>query len=87
MHHQRQARAIQRALHPCRPKRQTSCGKTKFVDRIAADLTLAGIRAHGRARGKGPIRSYLCPRCHGWHLTSAPARRVHGVPQMPTRRH
>ncbi|CAM5606564.1 hypothetical protein SAVIM338S_05530 [Streptomyces avidinii] len=87
MHHQRKARAIQRALRPCRPNRQISCGKTWFADRIAADLSLARISAHGRASGKEPIRSYLCPRCHGWHLTSAPVRRVHGALPRPSRRH
>lgn len=87
MHHQRVARAVELALFPNRTSRQVSCGKTRFVDRIAADLALARIRAHGRARGKEPIRSYCCPRCHGWHLTSAPPRRNHSAPPKVTRRH
>lgn len=87
MRHQRVARAIERALFSGRPRRQVSCGKTRFVDRIAADLALAGIRAHGRVRGREPVRSYCCPRCHGWHLTSTSPRRNHDAPPKVTRRH
>jgi hypothetical protein len=73
VHHHRHARAIARALVPVSLRRR-SCGKRWYADRIAADLALALIRARGRALGKDPARSYLCPRCDGWHLTSVPAR-------------
>lgn len=71
MHHHRQARVLHRALCPHRPRPERSCGKRRFDDRIAADLTLAFIRSQGRVRGKEPVRSYRCPECDGWHLTSS----------------
>ncbi|MDN5914616.1 MAG: hypothetical protein L0I76_05830 [Pseudonocardia sp.] len=69
MHHHRLAQAVHRSTH-VRPVPQRSCGKRRYEDRIAADLSLALIRRHGRVRGKDPVRSYLCPSCDGWHLTS-----------------
>jgi hypothetical protein len=86
--HQRMIRAARRVPRPYRRRAvQRSCGKTWFIDRIAADLALAKIRSHGVARAKDPLRSYHCPRCHGWHLTSAPARRDHSAAPKATRRH
>ena len=73
MHHHRHARTVARALTPVTERRR-SCGKRWFDDRIAADLALARIRAWGRAHHKDPVRSYSCPGCGGWHLTSAPRR-------------
>lgn len=73
MHHHRHARAVSRTLAPV-PLRPRSCGKRWYGDRIAADLALARIRTWGRAMGKDPVRSYHCPGCDGWHLTSVPAR-------------
>ncbi|MGY5099655.1 hypothetical protein [Streptomyces sp. 900105245] len=86
MHYQRSARVTHRAL-PLRPRRQKSCGKVWFADRIAADLVLAVIRSRGEARAKEPVRSYRCPRCHGWHLTSATPRRDHSATPKVTRSH
>lgn len=70
MHHHRLARATQRALCPRRPRPVRSCGKRRFDDRIAADLALALIRSRGLALSREPVRSYGCPECGGWHLTS-----------------
>ncbi|MEQ3540054.1 hypothetical protein WHI96_14590 [Pseudonocardia tropica] len=69
MRHHRLALAAERALHP-RVVRERSCGKRRFRDRIAADLALARIRCSGAARYRDPVRSYACPVCRGWHLTS-----------------
>jgi len=74
MHHHRPARSA-RCTWVCAVPRRRSCGKRFYADRISADLSLAVIKARGRVRGKEPIRSYACPRCGGWHLTSAPRRR------------
>lgn len=69
MHHHRLARAVHRSML-VHPVPQRSCGKRRYGDRIAADLSLALIRSRGRVRGKDPVRSYRCPICEGWHLTS-----------------
>lgn len=71
MHNRRHARAVARALAPA-PQFRRSCGKRFYADRISADLSLAAIRARGPALSKDPVRSYPCPRCNGWHLTSVP---------------
>ncbi|AZM54563.1 hypothetical protein DMA15_20000 [Streptomyces sp. WAC 01529] len=86
MHHQRIARVTHRALSP-RSRRQKSCGKVWFADRVAADLGLAVVRSRGDARAKELVRSYHCPRCHCWHLTSAAPRRDHSATPRITRSH
>lgn len=50
----------------------TACGKVRFTTRAKADAALLQIRKQGerRAAGKKPVRSYACPHCNGWHLTS-----------------
>jgi hypothetical protein len=73
MYHHRHTRTVARALAPVTERRR-SCGKRWYDDRIAADLALARIRTWGRALSKEPVRSYLCPGCGGWHLTSVPGR-------------
>lgn len=73
MHHHRHALTVARSLAPVTERRR-SCGKRWYEDRIAADLALARIRTWGRAMRKDPVRSYRCPGCDGWHLTSVPAR-------------
>lgn len=50
------------------------CVKTPFRDRVAADMAVINIR-RGSRRARVPIRSYRCPRCRRWHLTSQPPRR------------
>lgn len=39
-----------------------------------------------RQRGYAPVRSYLCPICGCWHVTSRPSARV-GKPQPPELQH
>ncbi|MCA9137245.1 MAG: hypothetical protein KDB00_10810 [Planctomycetales bacterium] len=56
-------------------RRKAKCdatGKTRFPDRNAATNALRAIRLHGALHGGGkiPVRSYLCPVCNGYHLTS-----------------
>ena len=74
VHHHRLSRAVTRAL-ATPPLRLRSCGKRWYADRIAADLSLALIRARGPALSEDPVRSYLCPGRGGWHLTSTPTWR------------
>ncbi len=45
------------------------CAKRRYRDDIAAKLDLARI-ANVSKSAKSPQRAYLCPACHGWHLTS-----------------
>jgi hypothetical protein len=51
-------------IQTCRPKR-------RYRDRRSAMLAVEKIRVHGEPREKRPVRAYLCPKCKGWHLTSA----------------
>lgn len=51
------------------------CRKRRYRDRIAAEFALSNIRHRDSAgREKQEQRSYQCPRCRGWHLTSMAAR-------------
>lgn len=45
------------------------CKKVKFDTKINADLYIAKLRRTSN-RDKIPKRSYLCPHCRCWHLTS-----------------
>ena len=47
----------------------TVCVKRRYRDQEAANDELAHIKAHTRGY-KAPARSYRCPHCGGWHLTS-----------------
>lgn len=53
-----------------RPQPVGTCptGKLRYRDRIAAQLTLAGIDNLDPRRREQ--RAYRCPACRGWHLTS-----------------
>lgn len=44
--------------------------KIRYRDKTAALFALAMIRPRHERRDKSEIRSYPCPKCHGWHLTS-----------------
>jgi hypothetical protein len=55
------------ARKPCKT------GKQRFPDRVAADTSMAEIRQRSD-RDVVPTRSYQCPFCRGWHLTSKPGR-------------
>ena len=51
----------------------TTCQKIRYRDKLAAKIALASTgRKRGRARDEQ--RTYRCPQCHGWHLTSEPPR-------------
>lgn len=56
----------------------TTClvtGKRQFRDRIAADFMLRNIaldRRDGLADHRRETRTYQCPHCKAWHLTSKP---------------
>ncbi|WP_144722219.1 hypothetical protein [Cellulosimicrobium sp. TH-20] len=51
------------------------CRKRRYVDEVAARLTLATIhRVDSSRRPTIETRPYFCPRCRGWHLTSEPER-------------
>lgn len=45
----------------------TDCetGKIRYASRGAAARSRGARRNHGRK-----MRAYLCPFCHGWHLTT-----------------
>jgi hypothetical protein len=45
------------------------CRKRRYRDKLAADVDLARI-AHISHRAHIPVRSYHCPDCLGYHLTS-----------------
>ena len=49
-----------------------ACTKRRYRDEATAEHALARIRDAGDAREKTPQRTYRCPRCRGWHLTSWP---------------
>lgn len=48
-----------------------SCGKARYATRAKALGALTVIRRRND-REKAPSSPYPCPRCKGWHLTSAP---------------
>ncbi len=45
------------------------CGKGTYTSKANADRELRAIRRRDR-RVERPIRSYKCPDCGWWHLTS-----------------
>lgn len=47
-------------------------GKARFRDRIAAQLALTGMDNTDPKRRER--RTYRCPLCRGWHLTSQKQR-------------
>ena len=62
-------------------------GKVRYGERKDVRLVLRGAaRDRSRARlnevacSRREIRSYRCPDCRGWHLTSQPARPIQLVP-------
>jgi len=67
--------------NPQRPKGQmrarkhrkdASCGKRRFKDRISAQLSLVTIaKVDTGARDTIPVRAYYHGACRGWHLTSS----------------
>ena len=47
-------------------------GKRRFLDEASANTQVAFILMSRPPRSKYPNRSYRCPDCDGWHLTSQP---------------
>lgn len=53
-----------------------TCPKIRYRTRLDAQLALARC-ALGESRGNArrqEVRTYRCPRCGGWHLTSMERR-------------
>ncbi len=51
-----------------------TCAKRRYRTDIAAKFALGRISAAipDEDRPKRPVRTYRCPKCRGWHLTSQP---------------
>lgn len=49
-----------------------SCGKRRFRDHLQAVRALHNISNRATPGDHIPVRSYACPMCSGWHLTSQP---------------
>jgi hypothetical protein len=47
-----------------------TCRKRRFRDKVAADLAITKRQRNDQRRERTEVRSYLCPSCHKWHLTS-----------------
>ena len=48
-----------------------TCTKARYPSSAKAN-PVQTIRRRGVRITKKPTRAYLCPACHGWHLTSEP---------------
>lgn len=59
------------------PVPRRCCSKSTFDSREQADATLEFIERHPTTI-KIPTRSYLCPRCFRWHVTSRVDRDAQG---------
>ena len=53
------------------PPLKVTCTKFTYLSKKEANKALADIRLKEQDHKK-PVRSYLCDRCDGWHLTSMP---------------
>jgi hypothetical protein len=49
-------------------------GKTRYESEFVARRCLTRTQSHKAGVVKMPTRCFECPHCHGWHLTSKPAR-------------
>jgi hypothetical protein len=54
--------------------RPAFCGKVAYPDHTSAQYALTCITLGGEQRDKTPVRTYLCPACGFWHLTSMAAQ-------------
>lgn len=57
----------------------TTTGKVKFPNQLECDMAIADIQhrnSHHRRRKyrEEPVRSYVCPHCKSWHMTSQEIR-------------
>ncbi|WP_157224813.1 hypothetical protein [Nocardia thailandica] len=59
-------------------------GKRRYFTRSDAELVLTGLVGRGPRRREK--RSYLCPACHGWHLTSSTLEQYRASQAVPERR-
>ncbi|GAA4768200.1 hypothetical protein [Citricoccus nitrophenolicus] len=50
------------------------CKKKKFPTRGAADMFITAWNANGQQETLRPMRSYPCPHCSQWHITSSTQR-------------
>lgn len=58
------------------PNGQVVCVKQRFRDQAAAEQKLESISLFEGHRINTPQRVYLCPHCHGFHLTSQPKHAI-----------
>ncbi|NUR27925.1 MAG: hypothetical protein HOV83_19130 [Catenulispora sp.] len=49
-----------------------ACGKVRYTSADAAHTALALIARSSEHGKRIPVRTYSCPGCDGWHLTSSP---------------
>ena len=47
-----------------------ACGKVAYPDYGTAEAALRYIQVHCELGARMPVRSYACPDCDTWHLTS-----------------
>ena len=47
-----------------------ACGKVAYPDFGTAEAALRYVQDHCETGAKMPVRSYPCPDCDTWHLTS-----------------
>jgi hypothetical protein len=51
-------------------------GKVTYWSELKAKIALASTRRPGAPGRREECRTYRCPDCHGWHLTSLRKRRT-----------
>ncbi len=74
-HHVQRGKSLRHT--PIKRQRHRKCsatGKVRFSTKIDAQIALANAtrptRRNDQNRPKEEKRVFLCPSCHGWHLTS-----------------
>jgi hypothetical protein len=67
----RPRKAAKRGKHFARNKGRAKCptGKVRYRDKTEALHGMSAI-VQGSGRDRLPTRTYECPMCAGWHLTS-----------------
>ncbi|CYU41074.1 hypothetical protein K6V96_08155 [Streptococcus suis] len=63
----------QKSLKALKEARLKECysGKARFTDRISAELFVIRCQRVKKEIGeRNLVRSYFCPACHAWHVTS-----------------
>lgn len=59
-----------------------TCGKVRYTSADTAHTALALIARSSDPGTRIPVRTYSCPGCDGWHLTSSPTP-ASGAAQRP----